>query len=176
MPTALGPRLALRFLTLLLVLGLTLILPACAEEPELSGTVTWVYDGDTLKIDPFGKVRLLGIDTPERKSSQRDRYLKKQGVSSRKQRLIYQRAKQFNIEKIKGQRVILTLDDPPRDRHDRLLAYVYLADGRMLNQLLLEQGLAVVYQRFSFRLKEDFLKAEEKARQSGVGLWARGGE
>jgi micrococcal nuclease len=51
---------------------------------------------------------------------------------------------------------------------------VYLLDGRLLNRLLVEQGLAVVYRRFAFRMKEEFLIAESEARQSGVGLWAKG--
>ena len=164
-----------RILSLLLSLGLILALPACAEEPTppLQGTVTWIYDGDTLKIDPVGKVRLIGIDTPERENSKRDQYLIKQGVSAARQRQIYQRAKEFNIKQVKGQRVTLLLDDSPRDRHGRLLAYVHLPDGRLLNRLLLEQGLAVVYRRFKFKMKEDFLAAEKQARESKTGLWAK---
>lgn len=119
----------------------------------------------------MGKVRLIGIDTPERENSQRDRYLIKKGVSSAKQREIYKKAKEFNIDQVKGQTVTLSLDDPPRDRHGRLLAYLHLPDGRLLNRVLLEQGFAVVYRRFSFRMKEDFLTAEEEARSNKLGLW-----
>lgn len=157
-------------------LSILLILPACAEDPTpaLQGTVTWIYDGDTLEIDPLGKVRLIGIDTPEREDSRRDRYLAEKGVPAARQRQIHQAAKKFNITHVKGQKVSLLLNDPPRDRHDRLLAYVYLEDGRLLNRLLVEQGLAVVYRKFAFRMKEDFLIAESEARHSGVGLWANG--
>lgn len=164
----------MRFLLLILCLSFTLALPACAEQPnpERQGTVSWVYDGDTLKIDPVGKVRLLGIDTPERENSKRDRFLTRQGISAARQRQIYQLAKEFNINQIKGQKVTLSFDDSPRDRHGRLLAYVHLADGRLLNRVLLEQGLAVVYRRFSFRMKEDFLNAEAEAKQNKRGLWA----
>jgi len=163
-----------RFLILILCLSFTLALPACAEQttPERQGTVSWVYDGDTLKIDPVGKVRLLGIDTPERENSKRDRFLTSKGISAARQRQIYQLAKEFNISHIKGQKVTLSFDDSPRDRHGRLLAYVHLADGRLLNRVLLEQGLAVVYRRFSFRMKDDFLNAEAEAKQSKRGLWA----
>jgi micrococcal nuclease len=163
-----------RIFSLFLSLGLILTLPACAEEPtpHLQGTVTWIYDGDTLKIDPIGNVRLIGIDAPERENSQRDRYLIKKGISAVRQRQIYQRAKEFNIKQVKGQKVTLSLGDSPRDRHGRLLAYVYLPDGRLLNRVLVEQGLAVVYRRFSFRLKEDFLTAEEEAKRNRLGLWA----
>jgi micrococcal nuclease len=163
----------LRFLSLLLCLSFILPLSACAEEsgPVLQGTVTWVYDGDTLKVDPHGKVRLLGIDTPERENSKRDRYLIKKGISAARQREIYQQAKMFNIEQVKGQQVTLTLDDPERDRYGRLLAYLYLPDGRMLNRVLLEHGLAVVYRRFSFHMKEDFLTVEVEAMKNKQGLW-----
>jgi micrococcal nuclease len=163
----------LRFLSLLLCLSFILPLSACAEEsgPVLQGTVTWIYDGDTLKVDPHGKVRLIGIDTPERENSKRDSYLIKKGISAARQRDIYQQAKAFNIKQVKGQQVTLTLDDPERDRYGRLLAYLQLPDGRMLNRVLLEQGLAVVYRRFSFRMKEDFLTAEAEAMKNKRGLW-----
>ena len=163
----------MRLLSLFFCLSFILPLSACAEESGtgLQGTVTWIYDGDTLKVDPHGKVRLIGIDTPERENSKRDSYLIKKGISAARQREIYQQAKTFNIKQIKGQQVTLTLDDPERDRHGRLLAYLYLPDGRMLNRVLLEQGLAVVYKRFSFRMKEDFLTAETEAMKNKRGLW-----
>lgn len=164
----------LQALHLVLWLSLTLILPACADEPApaLQGTVSWVYDGDTLQIETLGTVRLIGIDVPERKNSSRDRYLADQGISAARQRDIYRAAKEFNIRQVKGQKVSLALDDPPRDRHGRLLAYVYLPDGRLLNRLLVERGLAVVYRRFAFALKEEFLAAEARAMRDRVGLWA----
>jgi micrococcal nuclease len=163
----------LRSLYLLLCLSFILVLSACAEEPGavLHGTVTWIYDGDTLKVDPHGKVRLVGIDTPERENSKRDRYLSKKGISAARQRDIYQQAKTFNIAQVKGQQVTLTLDDTERDRYGRLLVYLHLPDGRMLNRVLLEHGLAVVYRRFSFRMKEDFLTAEAEAMKNNRGLW-----
>jgi len=165
----------LRFLSLLLCLSFALALPAYAEAPSppLQGTVSWVYDGDTLKIDPIGKVRLIGIDTPERENSKRDRYLIKQGISAARQRQIYQLAKDFNIKHVKGLKVTLSLDNSPRDRYGRLLAYVHLPDGRLLNRVLIEQGMAVVYRRFEFRMKEDFLAAEEQAKQNKSGLWGK---
>ena len=163
----------MRFLSLLLCLSFILPLSACAEESGsvLQGTVTWIYDGDTLKVDPHGKVRLIGIDTPEKENSKRDSYLIKKGISTARQRELYQQAKTFNIEQVKGQQVTLTLDDPERDRYGRLLVYLHLPDGLMLNRVLLEQGLAVVYRRFSFHMKEDFLTAEAEAMKNKRGLW-----
>ena len=153
--------------------GLLIAFSACAaDQPEpLQGVVSWVHDGDTLEIDNLGKVRLIGIDTPEREASPRDEFLEKQGIPASRQRQIYQSAKAFNIRLVKGRTVSLALDHPPRDRHGRLLAYVYLPDGRLLNRILLEQGRAVVYRRFSFSMKQDFLAAEQRAKQSGLGMW-----
>jgi micrococcal nuclease len=163
----------LRLLSLFLALSFLLALSACAEEsqPALQGTVTWIYDGDTLEVEPHGKVRLIGIDTPERENSKRDSYLIKKGISAARQREIYQQAKAFNIKQVKGEQVTLTLDNPERDRHGRLLVYLYLPDGRMLNRVLLESGLAVVYRKFSFHRKEDFLTAERDAIKNKNGLW-----
>jgi micrococcal nuclease len=160
-------------LCLILLTGLALALPVCADGPveTLQGTVTWVHDGDTVEIEKLGRVRLIGIDTPEREASPRDAFLERQGVSAMRQREIYRQAKAFNISYVKGQTVVLTFDHPPRDRYGRLLAYVYLPDGRLLNRILLERGLAVVYRKFTFRMKPDFLAAEEQAKQAGVGLW-----
>jgi micrococcal nuclease len=156
-------------------LSFILILHASAAEPEpvLQGTVSWVYDGDTLEIDSVGKVRLIGIDVPENENSERDRYLSGQGVPVARQRQVSRLAREFNIRQVKGSKVRITLDDPRRDRYGRLLGYVHLTDGRILNQVLVEQGLAVVYRRFDFRMKQEFLAAEERARAHKRGLWAQ---
>ena len=56
------------FLPLLILLLAFSVLEVEGSPPPgsaLSGTVTWVYDGDTLHVEPYGKVRLIGIDTPE---------------------------------------------------------------------------------------------------------------
>ncbi|MFO7982380.1 MAG: thermonuclease family protein [Desulfuromonadales bacterium] len=144
-----------------------------AEPAELAGKVVRVYDGDTIKVESVGKVRLIGIDTPEFKASSRDRFYQRQGISPDTLRSTARRARTFNIDHARGKRVRLTLDHQHRDRYDRILAYVYLPDGRLLNRLLLEEGLASVYRRFSFRLKDDFLDTEARARSRGVGMWQK---
>ncbi|RME39217.1 MAG: thermonuclease family protein, partial [Deltaproteobacteria bacterium] len=42
-----------------------------------TGRVSWIYDGDTLKVEGIGKVRLLGIDAPEHEDSYRDRFYRR---------------------------------------------------------------------------------------------------
>ena len=154
------------------LLMLCLLLVTTAHSETLTGRVLWVYDGDTLKIEDIGKVRLIGIDTPESKASSRDRfYTKKFQITEKRLRKIAKQAKYYNIHNIKDRRVSLELDQTHRDKYDRLLAYVYLPDGRMLNRILLQKGLAAVFRRYDFLYKKDFFKIEKAAQESQLGLW-----
>jgi len=155
----------------LFLLGwLLLAVPVCAD--ELSGIVSWIYDGDTLQVEDIGKVRLLGIDTPESRDSSRDRYYTAQTKLSRKElRAIAYQAKRFNIDHVKGKRVRLVFDQQKQDKYQRTLAYLYLPDGKMLNLLLLEKGLASTFRKYHFSHKEQFLAAEKIARKQKIGLW-----
>lgn len=72
-----------------------------------------------------------------------------------------------------GARVRLERDVSETDRFGRLLRYVYLDDGRMLNELLVAEGYASVATfppdlRYLDRLRE----AERSAREAGRGLWS----
>lgn len=157
-----------------LLLALLFLLLGSAHATELTGHVLWVYDGDTLMIENIGKVRLLGIDTPEYKASSRDRfYTEKFHVEAKTLRKISHQAKNYNIRNIKGTRVRLEFDKIQKDKYERLLAYVYLPSGDMLNLALLEKGLATVFRRYDFQYKKDFLKAEKKARNKKLGLWEK---
>jgi micrococcal nuclease len=157
---------------LFLLLGSTV----CSAAQTLEGKVNWVYDGDTLKVSGIGKVRLLGIDCPEREDSPRDNYyLKQYRIEPPRLRKISAAAMQYLIKIAKNQRVTLEFDREKTDAYGRTLAYVYLRDGSMLNRLLLEQGLATVFRRFDFREKADFITREKQARQQQRGLWQKSG-
>lgn len=162
-------RRSLQALGCAVLLALSLVGTAAAAG-ELH-TVRKVYDGDTLGVAGLGKVRLLGIDTPEREDSERDDYLLRRGVKRGQLRQVSRAATAFTRRQTQGHRLRFEFDRPRRDRHGRVLAYVYLPDGRLLNRVLLEEGLAVVYRRFDFALKQDFLAAEERARHNRAGLW-----
>jgi micrococcal nuclease len=155
-----------------LLLFLLLCLATTAGAEKLSGKVLWIYDGDTLKVENIGRVRLIGIDTPETKASSRDYFYKHNyNIKPKKLRQIARQAKQYNIHYVKGTKVRLTLDRTKKDKYDRILAYVYLQDGEMLNQLLLKKGFATVFRRYDFKYKKKFLKLEKKARKKALGLW-----
>lgn len=158
----------------LAMLVVLLLLAVSAQAGSYSDQVVWVYDGDTLKTKNLGKVRLLGIDTPEKEDSPKDGYYLRQGVTRKTLRRVANRATHFSIRRTKGQILRLeTRANHERDKYGRLLALVYLPDGEILNRLLVEQGLAAVYRRDDFALKNDFLRAEKKARKNGSGLWKK---
>ncbi len=136
------------------------------------GQVSWVYDGDTIEVTNIGRVRLLGIDAPEYEASGRDRFYQRQfQISANTLRTTARKAKRFVIDHSRNQLVRLEFDQEKTDQYGRLLAYVYLPDGRLLNLMLIEEGLAAVYRRAEFKSKKQFLDTEKIAQQRRLGLW-----
>lgn len=157
---------------ILVALLLLVQLCACQQVEAVSGRVTWVYDGDTIEVEHIGRVRLLGIDTPEAKDSERDHFYRHRfQISPVTLRVISRQATDFVIQHSRNRTVSLTFDRERKDSHGRILAYVYLPDGRLLNQMLVEKGLATVFRRDEFELKNQFMATEAKARKYKHGLW-----
>ena len=130
-------------------------------------TVVKVVDGDTIDIDvadgeyEHTRIRLWGIDTPETKSS---RY----GV------MYYgPAATQLTSELALGEDVTVYLDEGNRTRgkYGRLLAYVRLSDGRVLNEVLVSEGYAYTDLRFRHSLYNRYKQLEAVARSRSKGLW-----
>jgi len=66
----------------------------------------------------------------------------------------------------------LELDVQERDKHGRLLAYVYLSDGRMLNEEIVKAGYAYALSvPPNVKYRERFLMAFREALQYKRGLW-----
>lgn len=162
-----------RWKNLLLILSFLFCSALSAAAGEVRGRVSWVYDGDTVKVEGVGKVRLIGIDTPEREASGRDKTFRRAGIAPEQLRTGAKRATDYLIGNAKGKIVTLTFDRIKTDRHGRTLAYLTLPDGRMLNRELLREGFASVYRRFDFRWRDDFIQVEADAQSAGRGLWAR---
>jgi apolipoprotein N-acyltransferase len=138
--------------------------------------VTRVIDGDTIELENTERVRLIGIDTPETRPGRkmmRDRKRLKKDTEA----IIAMGKAATKITKnlVKGKRVRLEFDIEKQDVYGRLLAYVYLADGRMLNAELLKEGYAQVY-TFPPNVKYAgmFLKLQAEARENNRGLWGEG--
>jgi micrococcal nuclease len=89
---------------------------------EASGKCYKVVDGDTIWVEGVGKVRLVGVNTPEKKEKG------------------YSEAKNFVEEKCLLKTVYLDIDNAKnKDKYNRTLAIVYV-DGINLNKELLEKG------------------------------------
>ncbi len=143
--------------------------------------VVKVYDGDTFKCRLESgeevKVRLIGIDTPEsRRNRKAYRDAERSGKSVEEIVRLGRMASAFTKKLIPpGTVVYLETDVQVHDRYGRLLAYVYLPDGRMLNEVLLEEGYATVYTiPPNVKYAERFVELQRRAREEGRGLWKEG--
>ena len=138
-----------------------------AGNETLSAPVTYHYcsyviDGDTIIVIIDGKkerVRLIGIDTPEKDGP----YTKEESFGKE--------ASAFTRKITEKQNVHLEYGRQRRDRYGRLLAYVYLEDGTFLNAELVKQGYATVFRKYPFKYRDNFERYESKAKENKKGLW-----
>ena len=103
-------------------------------------------------------MRLIGIDTPE--------------VHGRDE--CFGREASAFAERVVpvGSRVRYRLGVEERDQYGRALAYVYLEDGRLFNELLAERGYAQpLTVPPNDELAERFVAAARRAREARRGLW-----
>ncbi len=165
-----------RVLLLIVLVALCLLLVLTLYAEEITKVVS-VVDGDTLTIEYNGKkepIRLIGIDAPE---STMSRKAETEGRRTGESLLdiAYKGidAKMF-VERIvkKGDTVAVAFDVRMRDKEGRLLGYVYLPDGRMLNEEIVRAGYAKVAKiPPNVKYQERFLQAYREARVYRRGLW-----
>ena len=139
--------------------------------------VTRIIDGDTIELDNGEKVRLLGVDTPEKhESSKLKKDVERSGKDKKFIKALGAKASDFTKKLCEGKRVKLEYDQTTRDRYKRLLAYVYLPDGKLLNEEIILQGYGFAYLKYPFKqeLMDRFRKAEKRAREEKRGLWNEG--
>jgi micrococcal nuclease len=113
-------------------------------------------------LSGIGKVRLIGMDTPE----------------------VYGEVECFGREASAfversvplGAEVRYRLGVEERDRYGRALAYVWLRDGRFLNRLLVARGYATpLTVPPNVEYEGLFVRVARRAREAGRGLWNRPG-
>lgn len=136
-----------------------------------------IIDGDTILVEYKGKkenVRLIGIDTPESRLNRKALKDAQKGQENIENIIkAGQEATRFVQSLIKpGDEVHLEFDTQIRDKYGRLLAYVYLSDGRMLNEEILKAGYAqLLTYPPNIKYVNRFLKAYREARENNRGLW-----
>jgi micrococcal nuclease len=119
-----------------------------------------VVDGDTVVLEEVGKVRLIGIDTPETVDPRKPvQYFGKE-------------ASQFLTRLVLHEKVRLEYDQQRKDKYQRTLAYLYMTDGTFVNAEIVKQGYGFAYTKFPFKYLEQFRSYEKAAREDNRGLWA----
>jgi len=123
--------------------------------PSQSATtiVSYVLDGDTIKLSTGETVRLIGINAPEEGGK------------------CYQESKKFLEDFIFDKEIILEKDVQDEDQYGRLLRYVF-ADGDNVNYEIVSLGFAHTYEYGSnTKYSSQFEQAENEAKQNEGCLW-----
>jgi micrococcal nuclease len=135
-------------------------------DASIAGRVVRVIDGDTIRVrldDPAESrtVRYIGVDTPETVAP------------GEPVQCFGKAASDFNRRLVAGKRVRLVLGRERRDRYGRLLAYVRLDGGPLVEDALLRGGYA---RTLTIPPNDDraahFRALERRARTTGRGLWS----
>ncbi len=125
--------------------------------------VTEIVDGDTVLLDNGREVRLVGLQAP--KLALGRRHFQEWPLATE--------ARDALGELVNGQAVTLYFGGREEDRHGRILAHLFLDDGRWVQGEMLAQGLARVYSFPDNRACiADMLAKEREARDQGVGIWS----
>lgn len=121
-----------------------------------TATLVKVVDGDTIDVKLENgaqeRIRLIGIDTPERGET------------------CFSEATDRLKALLAGEQVTLKKDKSERDRYGRLLRYVCSADGIFTEGRLVREGLAVPYRYYPDVYYADYLQelgAEATANATG---------
>lgn len=115
----------------------------------LSGKVISTHDGDTITIlqdKQQIKVRLFGIDAPEKKQD------------------YGQKSRQFLASLIAGQ--VVEVEPKGKDRYKRTLGIIHYK-GQDINAQMVANGYAWAYRKFS----KKYTAQESKAKSQKLGLW-----
>jgi len=154
--------------TKLLFLLLTLILFAIfinLKTPEIIGkvsqenfvyaNVTRIVDGDTIDSS-IGKIRFLGINTPEKSES------------------LYSNAKNLTIGLIDKKEIKVIFGEEKTDMYGRSLGFIFIGNI-FVNAELVRNGFASTFYMESLpsEFRNKLKSAEDEARSNGRGIWEK---
>jgi endonuclease YncB( thermonuclease family) len=144
--------------TIQLISLLALLLPLLAAAETLSGRVVKVVDGDAVHVldnaQERHKIRLAGIDAPERKQA------------------FGKKAKEHLSSSVAGETV--KVDWNKRDRYKRVVGKI-IHQGRDINLEMVRAGLAWWYRKYAREQNAGdrvlYEAAEHDAQENRRGLW-----
>lgn len=143
-------------ITVLFVIAVSILLvmqPQQNIDTEGLVLITRVIDGDTVELENDDRVRLLGIDTPE------------------KGQLLFSEASERLRELVEGKSVLLESDQTDRDKYDRLLRTVIL-NRQNINILMVKEGYAsVLIIEPDHKYESELQAAQNYAQENNLGIW-----
>ncbi|HVS79049.1 MAG TPA: thermonuclease family protein [Candidatus Saccharimonadales bacterium] len=142
--------------------------PAQTAEQDQPGlySIDHYIDGDTIAVNMNGSVetiRFIGVDTPETHKPNTPVQCYGPQAAAHTQAMI------SKFGKVRLQADSL---DTNRDVYGRLLRYVYLPDGTLLDEEIIKDGYGFAYLGFPFSKKAQFAADGQAAQAAKVGLWA----
>lgn len=122
--------------------------------------VKTVVDGCTVALDNGERVKLIGLNVPQKS----DASTLRQAFADETQKHL----KQLTL----GKRVWLEYDVRRKDGKGNTLAYLYRkADGLLINGEMIKNGYASVMLQTPFKRQAEFKEYERQARQGRKGVW-----
>ena len=143
--------------SLLACVAIAQLLRPARSEPVL---ITSVIDGNTIEVQSIGRLRLLGIRAPALGRTF-DGNTPGRQARDRLASLVLRRWVRLEHE-----------ESSDHFASTRRPAYVWTEDERLVNVLLVREGLARVVTRTKLSRRAELENAEEQAKTQGRGLWA----
>jgi micrococcal nuclease len=138
---------------ILLIIAGYLVMVSFQPASDETYEVESIIDGDTIKLTNGERVRLIGINTPERGQP------------------YYQEATEKLEELIGSNPVRLEADEENEDQYGRWLRYIYVNDT-FVNLEIVKSGLATAYEfQPNVKYSDKFSEAEQTAKNSELGIW-----
>ncbi|MCK5617170.1 thermonuclease family protein [Candidatus Pacearchaeota archaeon] len=130
--------------------------------------VVRVIDGDTIEVklvdtpEALEVLRLIGVDTPETvHPSMPVQFFGLEATRYTKQ-LCFGRSVRLHLQK----------NGPRRGKYGRLLVYVELDGGKILNEKIIENGYGYSYTKYPHEYTDKYNALQLEAKTTKRGLWA----
>lgn len=126
--------------------------------------VTHDTDGDTIDVQRGSDkeiVRFIGMDTPETHDPRKPLQCYGPQAAAHTKTLLEHKYVQL----------VADPEDSDRDKYGRILRYVYLPNGELVNAELVRDGYAFAYVVFPFSKIDQFKALQSQAKAANVGLW-----
>ena len=138
-------------------------IPSISSEKNISGKAE-VIDGDTIKINKK-KIRLFGIDAPEKKQICKKLYISFFIFNFQKDYKCGEKSALALLKKLKKKKIKCFIEKN-KDRYKRSIGVCYLKNED-INKWLVKNGYAIAYKKYS----KKYVLDEKYAKENKLGIW-----